>query len=1719
MSGFFDLLNEFENASAREASAGSQSRGARQDPKTLTASDTGVGSVLMRADNLRTALAVRQWVKPNLLLPSDLAEADRRAILDVVAPDVETSSSQHPGEWYLHDDVRRDILTKRSADVLRAALYNEILENDASDPVRRALCARLQPLPDSLMTFTAPALRALQASLNWLSPRDRRFDGETDQENFWCQESDPRGLRERIAAVLERKRRDEDVARMSATDLFDRVSILDRLVALATRPRVDNVQGQWVYLSGIGGSGKSTIFAHLEKQISALPSPLLVLHLDCDEPGFDPTDVLALDISLFRQLGVAVPSEAPYLRYRVAALAEVGEGADASYMARTSAKRTVPGPSKKRHRAVLSSHVVQSFEGLEMAVSERASGRASISWNALQIVTAGQPLVLLVDTAELIFARGQDATQIFAGWAASLVQMMGAFDVRMVVAGRDPPDAPGPRGLEGAMATPPQTDLTRSQTSFWRQDPTLIVGDLGADQADAMLKGLGVDDQVLRSKAARVLPGTPLVLRLAAEAYMSGEESRRDFVTSIDNDAIDPAVASRYLAERVVRHLSSAVARAYVLGAMVLPQLTQQLVTEVVMPAVSPKGSAASASASDIFDGLGAAGWLVRVSGDGGRLIFHTEMRRLVLELLEADPENFAMMQRVRDKARNYYSARRDAESRTFFAYFDALLGGGATNRSFSALTPAVLGAAIEDLDPADRDRLFGDAALSASGTSIRAGTYQATESDREWRARLEGTGSRDGEGDRLVKRNRAADALRLYRDRPTRKLGLPPTFVLQALADNAEWQTNEVDVDGIIEELRNDRASKGGAGVNAIRSRLYWLTRYELLRSPHGLGDSHMRLLRDEAFSTSGRGPVLLYPGVLALAEAIRQGTTSFAPEAWFSAHGAIESETRLFLVEHLCFGRSVRFRPHLDALLVTQPDWPARARAILSVMQPPSTNANRTRVEFPQLDSVAAFLRREHGEELDLPGLNSWLRSLRRPIDVMIDRETAPEDVIFLLRGLTSEVHRPLRASVSRLAAAEPDRRRDLAEIVRRCAAGFGVCPREFAAEELEARIARDISGVFAILIPYADRSRRLQSLCEDLLSIGAATPDSRVVTDVAQVFLAWDKALCAGRNSAYPSHSSFAVAENESLASNVAIERRSSRTGNAASFELRASAERNGGKSRAAGATAVLQDDVELSSEKSGQPQTTSRAPSNVRVTDRVAEGFFPGPFIGKASLHGPPVLGGLFRNKFANFIGGKWVAPVRGQYFDNISPVSGQVLCQVARSTAEDVELALDAAHKARESWGRTTPAERANILNKIADRIEENLATIALVETLDNGKPIRETTYADIPLAVDHFRYFAGVLRAQEGSNSEIDRDTIAYHFHEPLGVVGQIIPWNFPLLMAAWKLAPALAAGNCIVLKPAEQTPVGILVLLELIEDLLPDGVLNVVNGFGAEAGRALGESKRIAKMAFTGSTVTGRTIAHYAADNLIPATLELSGKSPNIFFADVIDEDDDFFDKALEGFAMFALNQGEVGGSPSRALVDAGIYDRFMERAIARVQKIKQGNPLDMSTMIGAQVSNDQLQKILNYIEIGKQEGANLLTGGTRANLGGELEGGYYITPTVFEGHNKMRIFQEEIFGPVLSVTKFNSEEEALAIANDTHFGLGAGVWTRNGNRAYRFGRAIQAGRVWINCYHAYPAHAAFGGYKESGIGRETHKMVLDRYQQTKNLLVSYSAKALGFF
>lgn len=489
------------------------------------------------------------------------------------------------------------------------------------------------------------------------------------------------------------------------------------------------------------------------------------------------------------------------------------------------------------------------------------------------------------------------------------------------------------------------------------------------------------------------------------------------------------------------------------------------------------------------------------------------------------------------------------------------------------------------------------------------------------------------------------------------------------------------------------------------------------------------------------------------------------------------------------------------------------------------------------------------------------------------------------------------------------------------------------------------------------------------------------------------------------------------------------------------------------------------------------------------------------------------------RYDNWIGGKYVAPVEGKYFDNSSPINGKVYCQAARSDEKDIELALDAAHKAAVTWGKTSPSERSLVLNRIADRIEQNLEMLSMIESWDMGKPLREAMAGDMPMVIDHFRYFAAAARTNESTISQIDDDTVAYHFNEPIGVVGAIIPWNFPLTLTSWKMAPALAAGNAMVIKPAEQTPISILVLMELIADILPPGVVNVVNGFGVEAGKPLAQSPRVGKLTFTGETSTGKLIMQYASQNIVPVTLELGGKSPNIFFPDIFSQDDELADKAMEGFAMFALNKGEVCTSPTRALVHESVYDRFMEKAIERVGKIVVGNPLDLTTMMGPQASEEQFKKVLSYVDIGQKEGAKLSSGGKRSLPGGELDNGYYIAPTIFEGNNSMRIFREEIFGPVVSVTRFKDFDDAIRIANDSSYGLTAGVWTRDQNTAYRATRALQAGRIWVNAYHLYPTHAAFGGYKQSGIGRENHQMMLAHFQQTKNMLVSYRTSALGFF
>ena len=1136
------------------------------------------------SSRLRTALAVRGWVDPRLLLSPGLSAETSTHVLDSVAPDVETDWRTHPKEWFLRDDVRRRILVTRSAADLTAVLDVDIIPGDKADPVRAALRARRSPLPLTLDGFDSEVLTALASSLIWLAPAAGvSAYAPTSASAFWHVEPDADDARERIGATIAHRRRQADVARMTQAALYGREDALQRLVDLATRPITAGVAGYYIYVSGIGGSGKSTLFAHLERALHQLPDPPLLVHLDCDQPGFDPTDILALDIALFRQLSVALPERAVDLRSRIAQLAAAARSSDLGYAERTSSAPPAAVQKglarKSAPRNAVARHAVASFDLLERAFAERQAARQSISWNALKDASGGRPLVLLVDTAELIFARGQDAVQIVLTWIGSLGPALGIPDPRLVVAGRGPADASGPLAFEQFLTRAPAI-----VSGDWIIFRPIVLEDLDEADAEAMLKSLGVDDPALAAKAAAALPRTPLILRIAADAYLAGDTERGGFVEAVSSGAIDSSIAARYLTERVIRHTAATAARPYVLAAMVLPEVTQQLVRHVLIPTVdeidreqqrttATEGERVAAPPSswapgEVFEGLSTAGWLVRVSSDGPRLTFHPEVRRLVLTLMDAEPNRRALVRRIRQAALRYYEPRRTPAERTLAAYFAELLGaqpGGAKTRR---LKPEALGTAIEDLSDESRARLFGT--LGPVVKSQAVGTYAETDSAAEWRQRLEGSDRGDGEGDRLVKRARAAEALALYRDRPTRPSGIPPTFVIQALADNAEWSTGEVDVDGIVNQLRLEAARSSGTVPNTLRSRLYWLTRYALLAAPGPLSKAHSALLRQITGRISGRGPVLLFPGILAVAEALSPDSGPLAPDDWFRTKGAIESETRMFLVHSLHFGREATWWPHLDALLVTQPDWASRFAKLLSGMGPhlqaeqrlsaqrwsellerlASSRSALTRQlealsassglmsprgtsgasvirqalnygrQYIELGGLALLLEALIGRNLafDLPVLNALLRELRQPVPLFIGTQTDPKDKVFLLRGLTTEIHRPLRAAIGRLAAIAPAERSRLEAIARRCAEGFGFKPREFANPEFQERLSRDLTGIYTILIPFADRSRRLPDLCEDLASTQPSTPEVAVVTRVAKAFLAWDAALCAGRSSTW-------------------------------------------------------------------------------------------------------------------------------------------------------------------------------------------------------------------------------------------------------------------------------------------------------------------------------------------------------------------------------------------------------------------------------------------------------------------------------------------------------------------------------------------------------------------------------------------------------------------------
>jgi hypothetical protein len=1088
----------------------------------------------VEGSRLRTALAVRGWVDPRHLFTPGLSAEAKARVLEAVAPDVETDWRSHPREWYLRDAVRRSVLVTRSSDELREALDINRLSGDAADPVRVALQARRSPLPPTLDGYDTDVLSALMSSLTWLAPAANPAGHA--HPGFWHTENNQQDTRERLRAIIARRRRQQDVERMTRGALHGRSSALRRLVRLASQPPPVGAAGYYAYMSGIGGAGKSTLFAHLERTLEGFPVPPLLVYLDCDQPGFDPTDIVALDIALFRQLSVVLPERAADLRNSIANLAAAARTSDLGYAERTSSAYSAEGSAPVRKSApptAVAKHAVASYASLERAVAERHSARQSISWDALKDASGSKPLVLLIDTAELIFARGQDAVQIVLAWIASLGPTLGVLDRRVIVAGRGPAESPGPQAFAHFLSRP-------AAGLPWIVVEPILLDDLDEHDAAAMLTELGINDTALAASAAAVLPRTPLLLRIAADVYNAGENDREAFVQAISGGKVEPGIAVRYLTERVIRHTATISARPYVLAAVVLPEITRRLLAEVVIPVVDAdaklSGSQANPAVGEIFDGLAAAGWLVREGGEPSRITFHPEIRRLVLILMEAEPDSRLLVRKIRIAALEYYRLRRTPADRTFFAYFAALLCIPLPSTHAVRLKPEVLGTAIEDLSEESRARLFdSDGAEIPLPTS---GTYADVESKTEWRQRLEGSASRDGEGERLVKRSRAAEALALYRRRPTRPTGMPPTFVIQALADNAEWDTGDVDVEQIVEELRLEVNRISSAVPNALRSRVYWLTRYALLSAPGPLSKAHSDLLVEVTGRITGRGPVLLFPGLVALAESFSADRGQLAPDAWFDVKGAIESETRMFLVHYLYFRREATWRPHLDALVVTQPDWIncfltllARMDARLEARSGPSRLGRRVQTALTQLSRSPASppdriwvsnlkeVLEDFAEALnsgfDLPKFNVLLRQLRLPIVVSVDAETHSDDAIFLLRGLTTEIHRPLRAAIGRLAAdsVEWDR---LEKIARRCVDGFGFKPRELTGPEFDERLSRDPAGVFTILIPFADRSRRLPDLCNSLANIEGSSPEVAAVIRVAQAFLNWDTALCHGGSS---------------------------------------------------------------------------------------------------------------------------------------------------------------------------------------------------------------------------------------------------------------------------------------------------------------------------------------------------------------------------------------------------------------------------------------------------------------------------------------------------------------------------------------------------------------------------------------------------------------------------
>lgn len=1042
-------------------------------------------SVTSEAAGLRLVLAMRGWVDPLRFLPKDLSVAARAKVLDAVAPDIQMALRDKPGLWYLRDQERQRFLTNSPpADLEQAIVPRD--EFDGRDPVRSALELRRQSIPVNLDAYGTDVLMALGSTFNWL---DQSLRWQTETRRFWGAEADPEGIKQRVAATLARRRRRDDVKRMTMRKPHGRDDNIDKLVEWATAPRQGSSRGRFLYLSGIGGAGKSTLFAHLERQLWKTSDPLLV-YIDCDMPGFDPTDPVALDLALFPQLAIAAPAQAPDLMARANALLRATRETDADYIASMArpAKRRSP-----RQRKAEADRPVESYVGLESAVTQKTGERSSISDNALSQLGA-RTLVLLFDTAELMLARAAVETSSEAAgtadWLESLTGLMNGSDVRVLMAGRNPPNDTEVEALTRRVKT----------RAGWQVDPAIVLGDLNESDAKALLADLGVDDPVVAGKAAKVLPRTPLILKIAADVYHAGPAERAEFISRLDAASIDASVARRYLTERIVNHLTSPATKPYTLAAMVLARVTESLLAAAVLPAVD-KAEPAQRRARQVMAGLHDAGWLVREEPGGKALTFHPEVRRLVLDLMASDPILERQLAAVRGLARDYHKRRRQAGDSTFRAYYDLMLGTPLADTS--SLDLDVLGAAVDDLPKAVREQL-----ASPDSTEPAGATPPAT-SAADWAAYVEGSGRRDGEGDRLVKRGHAEAALELYRSRPTRDPGVPPTFVLQALADCGYFSSGEVDIEALVAEANASLEQGGPKGLpNWLRSRIYWLTRYTLMARPGALSKAHHSMLTDVARRSSAAGPVLLFPSLTSVAEAFAPEHGPIAPERWFQTKGAIESETRMFLVHHLRFGRHSVWEPHIDALFALQSDWPELAARGL-----PRDVGPYFEQWMAQLRANVFPLNSPQGTQVDL---NGFLRRLRQPILIELSRKTTRANAVRLLRGLTTEFHRPLKAGVVRHAATSPDAAAKLIELTIDMLAELPLLTRELLDKEWRRRAERDVGASFGLAIPFIDRARRLPTFCERLARAAGRSRTGQELTAVARSFLEWDKALSAGLSS---------------------------------------------------------------------------------------------------------------------------------------------------------------------------------------------------------------------------------------------------------------------------------------------------------------------------------------------------------------------------------------------------------------------------------------------------------------------------------------------------------------------------------------------------------------------------------------------------------------------------